>query len=346
MQLRILAGTRGGGLGILRRDSSHDRGGAGSALARRRRALQVTLGVIWLLDAALQFQPFMFTKAFVRDVILAAAPGNPAIVARPIVWAANLMLGHIILANAAFATIQLLLAAGLFWRPTVRLALAASIGWSAAVWWLGEGFGGMLAGSLDPFGGAPGAVALYVLLAALVWPRRDSEPEADLASVAETAPLGALRARIVWALLWIGLGCAALLPATREADSFKQTLAGMRDGEPGWIRSIDGSLSHALAGHGGQVAFAFAALCGLAAVSVALGTVARAGVIAAVIAGAAIWVAQDFGELLTGQATDPNSGPLLIVIAIAFWPVAGLTRRGRADAETRLPEPELARRAG
>jgi hypothetical protein len=37
----------------------------------------------------------------------------------------------------------------------------------------------------------------------------------------------------------------------------------------------------------------------------------------------AIWVAQDFGELLTGQATDPNSGPLLIVLAAAFWPVAG-----------------------
>src|SRR5262249_53192569 len=140
---------------------------AGSALARRRRALQVTLGMIWLLDAALQFQPYMFTKGFVRDVILATAPGNPAIVARPITSAANLVLGHIVLANAAFATIQLLLAIGLFWRPTVRLALAASIAWSAAVWWFGEGLGGVLAGSLDPFDGAPGAVVLYVLLAVL-----------------------------------------------------------------------------------------------------------------------------------------------------------------------------------
>jgi hypothetical protein len=281
---------------------------AGSALARRRRALQVTLGVIWLLDAALQFQPYMFTKAFVRDVILATAPGNPAIVARPIIWAANLMLGHIVLANAAFATIQLLLAFGLFWRPTVRLALAASIAWSAAVWWFGEGLGGVLAGSLDPFDGAPGAVVLYVLLAVLVWPPRDGEPEAALASVAETGPLGTLRARIVWAALWAGLGCAAL------------------------------------AVHGGQVALAFAALCGVAAVTVALGTFAPAGVIAAVFAGAAIWVAQDFGELLSGQATDPNSGPLLIVIAIAFWPVAGLARRERASASARLPEAELSRR--
>lgn len=286
-----------------------------SALGRRRRALQVTLGAIWLLDAALQFQPYMFTKAFVRDVILAAAPGNPAIVARPIIWAANLMLGHIVLANAAFATIQLLLAVALFWGPTVRLALAASMAWSVAVWWLGEGFGGVLTGSLDPFGGAPGAVVLYVLLAALVWPRREGEPEVDLASVAETGPLGTLRARTVWTALWIGLGSAALLPATRSA------------------------------GHGGQAAFVLAALCGLAAVTVALGAFARAGVLAAVIAGAAIWVGQDFGELLTGQATDPNSGPLLIVIAVAFWPVAGLARRERAGAETRFPEPELSRRA-
>jgi hypothetical protein len=280
---------------------------SGSALARRRRTLQITLGVIWLLDAALQFQPYMFTKAFVRDVILAVAPGNPAFVARPIIWAANLMLGHIVIANTAFATIQLLLAVGLFWRPTVRLALAASIVWSAAVWWLGEGFGGVLAGSLDPFGGAPGAVVLYVLFAVLVWPRRDGEPETALASVAETGPLGAFRAKATWAVLWVGLGCAAI----------------------GW--------------HGGWDALVFAVLCGLAAATVALGTFARIGVIAAVFAGVAIWVAQDFGELLTGQATDPNSGPLLIVIAIAFWPVAGLARRPRTAARTRQPEAELSR---
>jgi hypothetical protein len=36
------------------------------------------------------------------------------------------------------------------------------------------------------------------------------------------------------------------------------------------------------------------------------------------------WVAgEDFGGILTGQATDPNSGLLLILLSAAFWPPHG-----------------------
>ena len=47
-----------------------------------RRGLQLCLGLIWLLDAALQFQPFMFRPLFVTSVIEPAAAGNPAFVTR------------------------------------------------------------------------------------------------------------------------------------------------------------------------------------------------------------------------------------------------------------------------
>ena len=41
------------------------------------------------------------------------------------------------------------------------------------------------------------------------------------------------------------------------------------------------------------------------------------------LAGVAIWVlGENFGGLLTGQATDPNSGLLLILLAAAFWPLS------------------------
>ena len=33
---------------------------------RSQRALQVVLGLFWILDAALQFQPFMFGRGFVE----------------------------------------------------------------------------------------------------------------------------------------------------------------------------------------------------------------------------------------------------------------------------------------
>ena len=38
----------------------------------------------------------------------------------------------------------------------------------------------------------------------------------------------------------------------------------------------------------------------------------------------AIWViGENFGGILTGQATDPNTGPLLVLVALAHSPLAG-----------------------
>ncbi len=45
----------------------------------RRRILQIVLGVIWLVDAALQFQPYMFTRSFVTGVLEPSAQGRAGI---------------------------------------------------------------------------------------------------------------------------------------------------------------------------------------------------------------------------------------------------------------------------
>src|SRR6185437_13857179 len=149
---------------------------AGVAALDARRKLQLALGVIWVLDGILQFQPSMFTKSF-PDMLAESAHGNPGVVAGPITWSASLIDHHVVVLNAIFATIQLALGLGIAWRPTVRLALAASVAWSLAVWWLGEGFGGILAGTASPVNGAPGPVILYAILAVLLWPA-DRDPGA------------------------------------------------------------------------------------------------------------------------------------------------------------------------
>jgi hypothetical protein len=38
-----------------------------------RRRLQLTLGVLWLLDAALQYQPYMFSRAFATQTLAPTA---------------------------------------------------------------------------------------------------------------------------------------------------------------------------------------------------------------------------------------------------------------------------------
>ena len=63
-----------------------------------------------------------------------AASGAPGVVAQPTLWAAHLMIHHITVYNSIFATIQLLIALCLFYRPAVRIGLAISIVWSLAVW--------------------------------------------------------------------------------------------------------------------------------------------------------------------------------------------------------------------
>ena len=139
----------------------------GAAAARweppdARRRLQLALAAIWLLDAVLQYQSFMFTRTFAR-MLAASADGNPVIVAAPITWSARIIGQHAVAANSVFATVQLLLALGIALRPTIKIALGASVAWSLAVWWLGEGLGSALAGNASPVSGAPGAVIIYAL---------------------------------------------------------------------------------------------------------------------------------------------------------------------------------------
>jgi len=301
-----------------------------AAAPDRRRALQLALGGIWLLDAGLQYQPFMFTKDFVSQVILSSASGNPAVIADPITWSAAVMARHIVVCNAVFATIQLLIAVGLFYRRTAKLALAISILWAIGVWWIGEGLGGILTANASPAMGAPGAAVLYALLALLAWPA-DPEGIRPMPVTTLTRPDGA-PAQAVWALLWGSMAGFELLPANRSPGAVHAMLSGMEAGEPGWIRALDGLLGNALAQHAATAAIVIAVLCCLAAAAIVSQRLDRAAVIIAAILAAAFWVTEDFGAMFTGQGTDPSSGPLLIVLAVAFWPSG--PARGRSPQPT------------
>jgi hypothetical protein len=298
------------------------RGGAGTeatADANPRRVLQLVLAGIWLLDGLLQYQPFMFTKAF-GQMLAATASGNPAVVAHPITWDATLIEHHDVLLNAIFATIQLLLGLSIAFRPTVRIGLAASVAWALGVWWFGEGLGGVLAGTASPLNGAPGAVILYALLAILLWP---ADRHANAPFIAGQA-VGTRIARALWLVLWLSLGWFALLPANRAPQAPSQWIAGMEGGEPGWLAAIDRNAA-ALLAHDGLAA---AIVLAVALVIIAAGVwlprpVARATLVLALVVAAVIWiVGEGFGAILAGGATDVNSGPLLALLAVAYWPVA------------------------
>ena len=184
-----------------------------------RRALQLALGALWLLDGMLQFQPSMFGRGF-PQMLAGSAQGNPAVVARPITWSAGIIGHHVVALNAVFAVSQLLLGLGIAWRPAVKLALAGSVAWSLAVWWLGEGLGGVLAGTASPVDGAPGAVLLYALLAVLLWPAvrapADHAPRRPRASPPSRSPSP-------WCLLARGTDRSATLSSSARQSVLAST---------------------------------------------------------------------------------------------------------------------------
>jgi hypothetical protein len=283
-----------------------------------RRMLQLCLGGLWLLDAILQYQSFMFTKAF-GQMLAATAPGNPAVIASPITWAASLVEHHGEALNTSFATVQLLLALGIAWRPTVKIALGASIAWSIGVWWLGEGLGSVLTGNASPVSGAPGAVLIYAALAVLLWPTdRGNAPAPFVAARA----VGARASRALWLALWASMAYFSLLAANRAPQGLRDMISGMAAGEPGWLSSIDRFAAATVAQHGLTAAIVLATLLAVIAAGVYLpAPAARAALVLAIVVAAAIWVfGEALGTIFTGGGTDPNSGPLLALLALAYWP--------------------------
>jgi hypothetical protein len=285
-----------------------------------RRVLQLILAAIWLLDGMLQYQPSMYGTMF-GQMIGGSAAGNPGVIADPISWNAALVEHHQVLLNTVFATIQLLLGLGIAYRPTVRVALAASIAWSLGVWWFGEGLGGVLSGGASPVGGGPGAVILYALLAVLLWPA--DRPGVTAPFVAARA-VGAPVARLLWLVLWGSLAYFTLTPANRAPQALHDMIVSMSGGEPGWVTWLENQAAAALGGQGLTASIVLAA----ALIAVAAGVflpppAARGALILALAVAAFIWVfGEAFGQLLTGGATDPNSGPLLALLIAAYWPLA------------------------
>ncbi|MGH9077052.1 MAG: hypothetical protein ACRDY0_06310 [Acidimicrobiales bacterium] len=320
--------VRAGSVSVPRRAASGVRSITATVTSSPRRAVQVSLGLLWLLDAGLQFQHYMFTPSFVTGTLLPTARGNPEVVAGPLKWVDHGILHHLLAYNLAFASLQALIAVGLWLRPTVKVALVSSVAWGLMVWWFGEGLGGVLGGA-SPLSGAPGAVVLYVLVAVLAWP---GGREAG-GSVATSGPLGRVVPCLAWAGLWESFTYLLLLPANRAPGALSAMLAGEAAGEPGWVASLDHDLARLLAGHGATVSAVLALACALVAVSVLSPVLVRPGLVAAGVVAAAIWVGEDFGTIFTGSGTDPNSGPILALLAATFWPL----RKGAPTREDGAP---------
>lgn len=320
-----------------------------------RRGLQIALGLMWLLDAGLQLQPYLFGPHFAHDVIAPVAAGQPAWIAGGVHLAAHVISAAPVLTNAAFAFAQLILGAGLLWRPTVRPALVASIAWSMGVWYFGEGLGGVATGHASLITGFPGAVLLYAIVASAAWPGGVfwSQGERPRAQVI-----------IWWVAVWVAGGIFQSLSGQAAAKQLAITIESADAGGPRWLIALDHTVARwtTAAGQLGLVALVVVEI-GIGMAALGSRRAARASAALGALGAVVIWVlGEAFGQVYLGQATDPNSGPLLVLLAAAVWsaatqldraPLSGLrlmlpARRGhrnRRSVESTVPRSSPARRA-
>ena len=280
-----------------------------------RRGLQVALGLIWLADAGLQLQPYMFSHHFANALIGGTASVQPFWIVGGVHLAAHVINTAPIFTNTLFALAQFGLGAGLLWRRTARLALAASIAWSLAVWYFAEALGGVASGHASLVTGFPGAVSLYALLALTAWPGREPgsarQPPSPLV-------LGS------WAAVWALGGVFQALPGQASGHDLAASITGVGATAPGWLASADRAVAGGIAGSGQT----WPRLMSLVALGIAIATLvgkrtARIGAILGALGAVGIWVVgEGFGQIYTGQGTDPNSGPLLLLMAVAAYSAA------------------------
>jgi hypothetical protein len=290
------------------------------------RTIQIALGAVWIIDAGLQFQPKMFGSDFVSMVIAPNAASQPAAVATSITHMAHFLSGDVALWNTLFGLTQLAIGVGLLFRRTVRPALILSFPWAFGVWWFGEGFGGIFTGHANALIGAPGAVLLYAVIGVLVWPTaahgsENAEPTGLASSAAGRGFLGPLGALWVWAAVWLSYAVLQFMPQNRTSNWLHDSLTGMANGQPRWYGHFLNSLGHAFIGAGVPASVLLATVF----LAVGLGPlVTRRGdyfIAAGMAVGVLFWLTgQAMGGILTGMGTDPNAGPLLVLLGLAFLP--------------------------
>ncbi len=303
-------------------------------LAQHR--LRIALGLLWLLDGALQLQPYMFSRHFAAIVIGENTMGGPNLLTPFIHHLALLEVSHRVAYDILFAFIQLGMGIALiFWSKQTKIAkitLAISVVWALQVWVVGEGLGGLLfPQDTMAMNGAPGAALIYAILALVLWPR--DVPEDNSPSVAGSGLMGNYAPLLIWALIWIGTGLLELEHSNFAANALGAQLRQAGSGEPSWIAFLDRGAASLLFGKGTEVAF----LMLIVQAWIGYGALREFSRKAALATGIAVslvyWVlGQNFGGLFTGQATDPNLGPVMVAFAFSLWPRARMLPMSQCSA--------------
>ena len=301
------------------------------SLVRTQRVLQIILGLFWLLDAGLQFQPFMFRSSFTTTYLLNNAQNQPDVVRWIITNVGNFVGPHVAVWNTFFALIQVAIGVGSA-VPAHRApgpARVVLLGLRRLV------LRGGPRPDLHRIGLGPDRrTGVGVPLRAdrpdgmaTVAPASRT-PERNQRSASRPRPPaqgigGAATPLLVWCGYWSLAAILFLLPNNRTPTSVSSAITGMSSGEP----SAYSHFLNSFGNHFGSGGVWTTWLLAIGSLVVGFGPLlfrrptpflAAGGLLAAFF-----WVSgQGLGGIFTGSGTDPNSGPLVVLLALAMVPAA------------------------
>ena len=193
-----------------------------------------------MLDAALQFQPFMFGQGFVEHLHPGQRPGQPFVIGDLITHVGHFLAPDIAVWNTLFALIQLAIGVGLLFRRTVRPALASPSSGSSA-----SGSSARAWACCSPVRpprspARPGSVLIYGLLGLMAWPRprpaaaveRSDRPRRRRLLGRRPGHRRIVTPLAVWAGYWSLAAVLFLLPDNRTSTSMQSAIAGMAEASP------------------------------------------------------------------------------------------------------------------
>ena len=261
-----------------------------------------SLGLLWLFDGLLQFQPRMFGPDFVSNVLAPTLSGQPSFMHAIISFGIYLWSTNTVVTNTAAALLQIAIGVLLLFALSskkCRFGLWISILWGILVWLCGEGAGMLLTGDASVYTGAPGAALIYALLAAFLL-------------CGEKVTMRWYPKLAGWILVLSAL--LQLQPTSWTADGV-QDIFSMSMMDP--VHAIAAAPTYLSNLFGLYPLASNAALLGiplLVGLALLLKPNRITGSIALAFLFAVWWLGQDFGQLttfITGTSTDPSGAPLL-----------------------------------
>ena len=289
-----------------------------------RKVLQRVLGALWLIDGLLQLQPQMFTANMINGVMKPMLQGQPGLIEPSLQFIVAQTTLHITAVNLLVAIVQIGLGLGflIFSDRWVKELVWISIVWALIVWYGGEGMSMLLTSQASVLTGAPGAVLLYPLLGLVIYPRQQPQGEGG----SEEGLLSRKHFRWVLAGFWCFAALLQLQPFWWQDGQISQSIGAMV-GQGGLNRIVVDPVLLLISNdtNTSEIVLNSVLIVIFLALGIALALVkeeqVRPFLIVSIVASVLIWYfAEGFGMVLTGMATDFNSGLLLIIMTLACWP--------------------------